>query len=466
MASTPSAKLPDASVVSGWRARFEVELADLDAQALRRRIVTPSSGQGRHIEFDGESLVNFTSNNYLGLSTDPRVITGAVEATERYGASVSAARLLCGSTPLHDELERRLAALKDREACLLYGTGFLANLGVLSTLVGEGDVIISDELNHASIIDGCRISRAGSAIYRHCDLDDLERVLAETEAERRLIVTETVFSMDGDIAPLPALLELAERYDAAVVIDEAHATGVLGHAGSGALSHFGIDPSDLRVPLVVVGTISKALGSSGGFVAADEVIISYLINRSPILHLQHRAPTGRGRRGARRARRHRRGARPAGPRPGARGSAPRGPRGRRILHRALGNPDRPHDARQGRSRPRHGNAAACRRCARARHPPAHGAAGQLPPPLQPLRRPPPRGRAAGPRCGPRRHMSDRTGTYFITGTDTDVGKTVAAAWLASALAPAARVALVKPVQTGTLEPAIRWRRGVLSPPPG
>ena len=180
--------------------RAEAELADLDAQALRRRIVTPSSGQRRHIELDGESLVNFTSNNYLGLSTDPRVIAGAVEATERYGASVSAARLLCGSTPLHDELEQRLAALKDQEACLLYGAGFLANLGVLSTLVGEGDVIISDELNHASIIDGCRLSRASSAIYRHCDLDDLERVLAETEAERRLIVTETVFSMDGDIA--------------------------------------------------------------------------------------------------------------------------------------------------------------------------------------------------------------------------------------------------------------------------
>jgi len=280
MASTPSSKPAAATAVSGWRARFEAELADLDAQALRRRIVTPSSGQGRHIELDGESLVNFTSNNYLGLSTDPRVIAGAVEATERYGASVSAARLLCGSTPLHDELEQRLAALKDQEACLLYGAGFLANLGVLSTLVGEGDVIISDELNHASIIDGCRLSRASSAIYRHCDLNDLERVLAETEAERRLIVTETVFSMDGDIAPLPALLELAERYDAAVVIDEAHATGVLGRGGSGALSHFGIDPSDLCVPLVVVGTISKALGSSGGFVAADEAIISYLINRS------------------------------------------------------------------------------------------------------------------------------------------------------------------------------------------
>ena len=279
--STPAAS-PEATptYVASWRERFERELAVLDEQALRRRIVTPSSGQDRVIELDGESLINFTSNNYLGLATDPRLIEGAIEATRQYGASVSAARLLCGSTPLHDELERRLATLKEREACLLYGAGFLANVGVLSALTGAGDMVFSDELNHASIIDGCRISRAGSTIYRHCDMDDLERVLAETEAERRLIVTETVFSMDGDLTPLPELLEIAERYEAAVVIDEAHATGVLGRGGAGALSHFGIDPADLRVPVVVVGTLSKALGSSGGFVAADEAVISYLVNRS------------------------------------------------------------------------------------------------------------------------------------------------------------------------------------------
>ena len=208
------------------------------------------------------------------------MIAGAVAATERYGASVSAARLLCGSTPLHEELEQRLAALKGREAALLYSAGYLANVGVLASLPGDGDVIFSDELNHASIIDGCRLSRASATVYRHCDVDDLERQLAETEAERRLIVSETVFSMDGDIAPLPALLELAERHDAAVVIDEAHATGVLGQGGAGALSHFGIDPADLRVPVVVVGTLSKAVGSIGGFVAADEAVISYLVNRS------------------------------------------------------------------------------------------------------------------------------------------------------------------------------------------
>jgi len=266
--------------ISKWVEGFEDELEKLNSLALQRRIVTPNSGQGRLIELDDETLINFTSNNYLGLSTDPRVVAGAVSATREYGASVSAARLLCGSTPLHEELERRLAALKGREACLLYSAGYLANIGVLAALAAEGDVIFSDELNHASIIDGCRLSRAESKIYRHRDLNDLEEQLATTDANRRIIVTETVFSMDGDIAPLPALLNLAERYDAAVMIDEAHATGVLGRNGSGAFSHFDIDISDTSVPVVIVGTLSKAIGSIGGFVAADEAIIAYLVNRS------------------------------------------------------------------------------------------------------------------------------------------------------------------------------------------
>ena len=243
-------------------------------------MVTPTNGQGPRIEIDGATLLNFTSNNYLGLATDPRLIAGAVEATRRYGTSVSASRLLAGSTPLHDALERRLAALKGCEAALLFGAGYLANLGVLSALAGPDAEVFSDELNHASIIDGCRLARARASVYRHRDLAHLERLLEESEAARRLIVTESLFSMDGDLGPLPELLALAERHGALVVLDEAHATGVFGAGGAGALSHFAIEPAGLAIPLVVVGTLSKALGSVGGFVAAGETVIAYLLNRA------------------------------------------------------------------------------------------------------------------------------------------------------------------------------------------
>lgn len=279
MASTQSPRPP--ALTSGWRESLAGELAELDARSLRRAVVTPDSGQGPRVELDGESLLNFTSNDYLGLARDPRVVEGAVKAARRYGASVSASRLLCGSTPLHDELERRLATLKGCEAALLFSAGYLANLGVLSALVGPGDAIFSDELNHASIIDGCRLSRADAVVYRHLDTDHLGELLARSGAHcRKLIVTETVFSMDGDLAPLPDLLRLAAQHDALVILDEAHATGVLGHAGSGALSHFGLDPAGLPVPVAIVGTLSKALGAAGGFVAADETLIAYLLNRA------------------------------------------------------------------------------------------------------------------------------------------------------------------------------------------
>ena len=252
------------------------ELNELDARSLRRSILTPESGQGPRVRVDGETLAHFTSNNYLGLATDRRLIDAAVEATRRYGTSVSASRLLAGSTPLHGELEQRLAALKRRDSCLLYSAGYLANLGVITALTGPGDAVFSDELNHASIIDACRLARSRPLVYRHLDLAHLETLLAETEAERRVIVTETVFSMDGDIAPLPELVALAERFDALLVLDEAHATGVLGDDGAGALSHFGLADA----PALIMGTLSKALGSVGGFVAADETAVSYLVNRS------------------------------------------------------------------------------------------------------------------------------------------------------------------------------------------
>ena len=270
MASTGS------RAASGWTAALEAELAGLERRALRRAILTPASGRDARLRIDGRDLVNFTSNDYLGLARDPRVTAAAADAARDHGASVSASRLLCGSTPLHDRLERRLAALKGQDAALLYSSGYLANIGVLTALARPGDAIFSDALNHASIIDGCRLSGARTTVYRHGDADHLAELLAASDADRRLIVSETVFSMDGDVAPLAALAALARRHDAALVLDEAHATGVLGPGGEGALARDGIDPRGI----VVVGTLSKALASAGGFVAADAAVVDYLVNRS------------------------------------------------------------------------------------------------------------------------------------------------------------------------------------------
>ena len=270
MASTES------PAASGWLGELREELDDLDRQSLRRTVLTPRDGQGETLSIDGRKLLNLTSNNYLGLAADPRVVEAAAEAARAYGASVSASRLLCGSTPLHEELEHRLAALKGQESALLYSSGYLANLGVLTALARPGDVIFSDTLNHASIIDGCRLSGAETRVYGHCDADHLAELLATTPARRRLIVSETVFSMDGDVAPLAALVDMARAHEAVLVLDEAHATGVLGPGGEGALARLGIDPEGV----VIVGTLSKALASAGGFVAADATVIDYLVNRS------------------------------------------------------------------------------------------------------------------------------------------------------------------------------------------
>lgn len=276
MASTRPPATETADGVAGWEAALAAELAEIDANSLRRRIETPESGQEPRVQLGGQTLLHFTSNNYLGLATDAHLTEAAIEATRRYGTSASASRLLCGSTPLHEQLEARLARLKSRERCLLFSSGYLANLGVISALAGPGDVVFSDALNHASIIDGCRLSRAGVAVYRHVDLDYLETLIRRTPARRRLIVSETVFSMDGDLAPLPDLVELAARHDALLILDEAHATGVLGAGGAGALEQLGVADASA----VVVGTLSKALGSVGGFVAADGPVVDYLINRS------------------------------------------------------------------------------------------------------------------------------------------------------------------------------------------
>ena len=271
-----------------WRNDLQSDLRRLDELSLRRSIVTPETGQEPHIFLQGRRYTLFTSNNYLGLSTHPDVIEACVEATRFYGTSVSASRLLCGSTPLHEELEGRLAALKSREACLLFSSGYLANLGLMTAFLDSDDVIFSDRLNHASIVDGGRLSAAQVVLYDHCDPNHLEVLLHETPAKRRLIVSESVFSMDGDLAPVPELLALAERFGALLVLDEAHATGLLGEDGAGVLSLFGISDG----PIVVVGTLSKALGSMGGFVAADQTLISVLMNRARSFIFNTALPAG------------------------------------------------------------------------------------------------------------------------------------------------------------------------------
>ena len=278
MDSMPSPTPPAASPAAkpAWAAPLRAELAALDARSLRRSVLTPGSGQDAHVEIDGHRYVHFTSNNYLGLATDPRLKAAAIDAVERFGTSVTASRLLAGSTPLHDDLERRLAALSGHEACLLFSAGYLANLGVMSALSGPDTEVFSDALNHASIIDGCRLARARVRVFPHADVDTLARLLRESEAERKIVVSETVFSMDGDLAPLPALLETARRFNAALILDEAHAVGVFGPQGEGALGHFGLEAPDA----IIVGTLSKALGSVGGFVSADRDVVEYLLNKA------------------------------------------------------------------------------------------------------------------------------------------------------------------------------------------
>jgi 8-amino-7-oxononanoate synthase len=226
---------------------------------------------------DGEAHLLLASNNYQGLAGDPRVIAGAHAALDAYGAGAGASRLVTGSLDLHRRLEERLAALKSTEDALVFPTGFQANVGTIPALVGPDDVVFSDELNHASIIDGIRLSRARSVRYAHGDADALETSIRDAgHARRRLIVTDTVFSMDGDLAPLPAIVELAERHDCMLMVDEAHATGVLGPNGAGAIEHFGLEG---RVG-VVMGTLSKAIGAQGGFVAGSQDLCDYLRTRA------------------------------------------------------------------------------------------------------------------------------------------------------------------------------------------
>ncbi|QYY44617.1 8-amino-7-oxononanoate synthase [Aneurinibacillus thermoaerophilus] len=218
----------------------------------------------------------FSSNNYLGLARDERLKKAAIQAIETYGTGSGGARLTTGNFLLHERLEASLASFKQKESAIVFSSGYLANLGVISALMGPGDVIFSDELNHASIIDGCRLSKARIVVYRHADMDDLRNKIRSAQETKKLIVTDGVFSMDGDIAPLPDIVEVAQAHGAWVMVDDAHATGVLGETGAGTAEYFGV--SD-RIQLLM-GTLSKSVGAEGGYVAASRTVVDYLRNHA------------------------------------------------------------------------------------------------------------------------------------------------------------------------------------------
>ena len=252
------------------------ELAEIKRRGLYRQLRQVDGEQGPTILLDGREVLNFSSNNYLGLANHPALQTAAKEALERYGCGSGASRLISGNMTLHLELEESIAKLKGTESALVFNSGFQANIGILSILVGERDMVFSDALNHASIIDGCRLSRAKVVVYPHCNLTHLEAALKKApQKARKLIVTETVFSMDGDIAPMEEIVDLAERHGAMIMVDEAHATGVFGPNGAGVVAEMGLRE---RVQ-VQMGTLGKALGGFGAYVAGKRNLRELLINR-------------------------------------------------------------------------------------------------------------------------------------------------------------------------------------------
>jgi glycine C-acetyltransferase len=252
------------------------EIARLKEQGLFTNIRTLGSPQGAWLVVDGKRVLNFSSNNYLGLANHPRLLEAAKQAMDQYGLGPAAVRTIAGTMDLHLRLEQRLATFKGVEAAITFQSGFTANLATIPALVGRGDVIFSDRLNHASIIDGCRLSRAQIVAFEHCDPGDLRKqIAATTEYGRRLIVTDGVFSMDGDVAPLPALTEIANEHDILLMVDDAHGEGVLGKGGRGIVDHFDLHG---RVD-IEVGTLSKAFGAVGGVVAGKKDIVDWLRQR-------------------------------------------------------------------------------------------------------------------------------------------------------------------------------------------
>ncbi len=251
------------------------EISSLKEKGRYRSLRRVSGPQEAEIVIDGGRRLNFSSNNYLGLANHPAVVAAFVDTAGRYGVGSGASRLICGHMDVHAELEDAVARLKGTEAALTFSSGYLANLGILSTLCGPEATVFSDELNHASIVDGCRLARTRVEVYRHGDVSHLEELLRRSGAKRKIVVTDGVFSMDGDIAPLPELVEAKDRHGAMLVVDDAHATGVLPPHGRGTADHFGLRGGvDLQM-----GTFSKALGTYGAYIGTTRAVVDYFINK-------------------------------------------------------------------------------------------------------------------------------------------------------------------------------------------
>lgn len=271
---------------------LESELSRLDAQGRRLHPSILGGAQEPVSVVDGRRVINLASNNYLALTTDPGVKRAAQEAIERYGVGTAAVRTIIGTMDIHQELERRLARFKGTEAALVFQSGFVTNVALCQSLMSsEEDLLISDEFNHASIIDGARLAKAGRKVYPHKDMAALRGILESPEsrrARRRMVVTDGVFSMDGDIAPLPEIMDLADRYEALVMVDDAHASGVLGRAGRGTPDHFGLT----RRVQVQIGTLSKAFAAIGGYVASTFALREYLVSTArPFLFSSSHPPS-------------------------------------------------------------------------------------------------------------------------------------------------------------------------------
>ncbi len=253
-------------------------LEDIQRRHLFRQLTPLAHSTAPWLTLSGHPLLNLSSNNYLGLADHPRLKEAAIAAIRAYGCGAGASRLITGTTPLHEQLEQRLAAFKGSERALLFGSGYLANMGVITSLVGAGDVVLSDELNHASIVDGCRLSRAERRIYPHCNIAVLAQQLEDLERAghpgTRLVITDSVFSMDGDLAPLAEIAVLCERYNALLMVDEAHATGCLGPAGRGLVAQMGLDAE----AVISINTLSKGFGVTGAFVSGSDLLREFLIN--------------------------------------------------------------------------------------------------------------------------------------------------------------------------------------------
>jgi 8-amino-7-oxononanoate synthase len=258
---------------------IEDRLAEIKSRGLYRRMRVVSGPQGPRVLLDGHPVLLLCSNNYLGLADHPRVREAAAEAAMRYGAGSGASRLISGNMTIHRRLEEQLAEFHRSERCVLLGSGYLANTGAIAALTREGDVVFSDELNHASLIDGCRLSKADAFVYDHGDVEHLEWGLRQAEGRGSLIVTDGLFSMDGDLAPLEDIVELAQRYDVRVMVDDAHALGAMGPGGRGSVAAAGLeDEVD-----VVVGTLGKSLGSYGAYISCGAPVARYLVNTARTL---------------------------------------------------------------------------------------------------------------------------------------------------------------------------------------